>query len=156
MNGLNVYTVPFGYLPDGERLKVPFKEFQKQFSEGKVNKSVGAHLTPTLELGKNRSRLGDTVTIGPAYSQPEDKEDYRHSREKKYYLDMVKTFFPNLKIGDISLHQTGIRAKLKDHYDFIIERDNKFPGIINPIGIDSPGLTSSLAIAKYVKGLLGG
>ena len=44
--------------------------------------------------------------------------------------------------------------KLKDYYDFIIEKDKKFPGLINLIGIDSPGLTSSLAIAKYVKELL--
>jgi len=153
MNGLNVYPVPFGYLPDGERLVVSLNEFQKQFSEGKVNKSVGVHLTPTLEMEKNRVKLGDTVTIGPAYSQPEDREDYRPSRGEKYYLDMVKPFFPNLNLDDISLHQTGIRAKLKDHYDFIIEKDKKYPGLINLIGIDSPGLTSSLAIAKYVKEL---
>ena len=156
MNGLNIYPVPFGYLPDGERLKVSFKEFQKQLSEGKVNKSVGVHLTPTLEQGKKGFKLADTVTMGPAYSQPEDKEDYRHVRGEKYYLDMIKAIFPNLKLGDISLNQTGIRARLKDHYDFIIERDKKYPGLVNLIGIDSPGLTSSLAIAKYVKGLLDG
>lgn len=156
MNGLNIYPVPFGYMSDGERLKVPFKEFQKQFNEGRVNKSVGVHLIPTLEIEKNSFRLSDTVTIGPAYSQPEDKEDYRHLRKEKYYLDMIKTIFPNLNLEDISLHQACIRAKLKDHYDFIIERDKKYPGLINLIGIDSPGLTSSLAIAKYVKRFLAG
>ena len=30
-------------------------------------------------------------------------------------------------------------------------RDESFPGFINLVGIDSPGLTSSLAIAKYVR-----
>ncbi len=156
MNGLNVYPVPFGYLPGGERLKVSFKEFQKQSSEGKISKSVGVHLTPTLETGRKGHKLGDTVTLGPAYSQPDNKEDYSHKREEKYYLDMIKAIFPNLKPGDISLHQAGIRARLKDHYDFIIERDKKYPDLVNLIGIDSPGLTSSLAIAKYVKGLLAG
>ena len=67
---------------------------------------------------------------------------------------MVDSFFPNLRLEDISLHQAGIRAKLKDYYDFIIERDKKHPNCINLIGIDSPGLTSSLAIAKYVSKML--
>ena len=83
-----------------------------------------------------------------------DKEDYRQERKEKYYLDMVKPFFPNLTLEDISLHQSGIRAKLKDYYDFVIERDLDYPNLINLIGIDSPGLTASLAISKYVKKLL--
>jgi len=57
-------------------------------------------------------------------------------------------------LEDIGLHQAGIRAKLKDYYDFIIERDSEYPNFINLVGIDSPGLTASLAIAKYVKELL--
>jgi len=39
--------------------------------------------------------------------------------------------------------------------DFVvIEKDPGYPDLINLVGIDSPGLTSSLAISKYVKGLL--
>ncbi len=59
-----------------------------------------------------------------------------------------------MKLEDISLHQAGIRAKLKDYYDFVIEKDSKYPDFINLVGIDSPGLTASLAIAKYVNELL--
>ena len=154
MNGLNVYPVPFGYLPDGERLNVPFKEFQKLYNEGKINKSVGAHLTPTLDIKDSNYSIGDTVTIGPVYSKPDGKEDYRPTRDEKYFLNMIEPLFPYLRSGDISLHQTGIRSKLKNHYDFVIERDPKYQNCINLIGIDSPGLTSSLAIAKYVKQLL--
>jgi glycerol-3-phosphate dehydrogenase len=97
---------------------------------------------------------GDTVIMGPAYSGPDDREDYSQVREENYYLDMVKPFFPGLKLEDISLHQAGIRAKLKDYYDFVIERDRKYPDLVNLVGIDSPGLTSSLAIAGYVNKLL--
>ncbi|MFA5014403.1 MAG: NAD(P)/FAD-dependent oxidoreductase [Actinomycetota bacterium] len=156
MNGFNVYPVPFGYLPDGEKLKLPFKEFQEKFSKGEINKSVGVHLSPTFELRGNKHIIGDTVIIGPAYSRPVNREDYRQTREENYYLDMVEPFFPGLKLEDISLYQTGIRAKLKDHYDFVIERDPKYPDFINLVGIDSPGLTASLAIAKYVNELLEG
>jgi len=155
MNGLNVYPVPFGYLPDGEKLKLPFREFQEKFSKGEINKSVGIHLSPTFETRGNEYIVGDTVIVGPAYSKPENKEDYIQVREENYYLNMVKPFFPHLELEDISLHQTGIRARLKNYYDFIIERDPKYPNLINLVGIDSPGLTASLAIARYVGKLLG-
>ena len=92
--------------------------------------------------------------MGPAYSAPEDKDDYSHCRDTGYYYSMVKPFFPHIKENDISLHQTGIRAKLSGHYDFVIERDPVYRNMINLIGIDSPGLTSSLAIAQFVSKLI--
>lgn len=155
MNGLSIYPVPLGYLPSGERLKVSFKEFQKQLKLGKVHKSTGIHLTPTFDLRGNKYVVGDTVIVGPAYTKPENREDYSQKRRQEYYLDMVKPFFPNLRLEDMGLHQVGIRAKLKCHYDFIIEKHKLYSNVINLVGIDSPGLTASLAIARYVKGLIG-
>ena len=154
INGLNIYPVPFGYRPDGQRLNVHFSQFQKLYHEGKINKSVGVHLTPTLDIKGSNYSIGDTVTIGPAYSKPDGKEDYKPTRDEKYFLNMINPLFPYLKLEDIGLHQTGIRAKLKGRNDFVIERDPKYQNCVNLIGIDSPGLTSSLAIAKYVKQLL--
>ncbi|MCK5567496.1 MAG: NAD(P)/FAD-dependent oxidoreductase [Actinomycetia bacterium] len=150
MNGLNIYPVPFGYLPDGEKLRAGFSEFKKLFDEGKVYKSVGVHLTPTFELVENEYVIGDTVTIGPPYSTPENREDYAATREPAYYNSMINPFFPNIRLEDISLHQAGIRAKLAGHYDFVIERDPVYKNLINLIGMDSPGLTSSLAIADHI------
>jgi len=154
INEMSVYPVPFGYLSNGERLNIPFKEFQKLYNAGQINKSVGVHLTSTLDTKGNNYFISDTVTIGPAYSKPEGKEDYRPTRNEEYFLSMVNQFFPDLKLQDISLHQAGIRAKLKGHTDFVIEKDTRYPNFINLVGIDSPGLTSALAIAKYVKQLL--
>ncbi len=154
INKMSIYPVPFGYLPNGERLNIPFKKFQELYKTGQINKSVGVHLTSTLDIKGSNYFIGDTVTIGPAYSKPEGKEDYRPTRDEKYYLSMVKQFFPDLRLEDIGLHQTGIRAKLKGYTDFVIEKDNKHPNFINLVGIDSPGLTSSLAIARYVKQLI--
>ena len=54
----------------------------------------------------------------------------------------------------------GIRPKLQepggDIKDFVIrdESDKNLPGFINLIGIESPGLTASPAIAEYVGGLV--
>ena len=55
---------------------------------------------------------------------------------------------------------TGIRPKLQgpnDGFkDFYIQEETKngFPSFVNLIGMESPGLTASPAIAKYVKNLL--
>ena len=154
ISGMNIYPVPFGYSPDGERVNVPFEEFKRLFMNHKVNKSVGVHITPTFDIVNGKYGIGSMVTLGPAYSKAESREDYISSRSLEYFHSMVLPFFPNLEVGDISQHQVGIRAKLKDHYDFIIERDSSFPNCINLVGIDSPGLTSSLAIAKYVNNML--
>ncbi len=154
INGMNIYPVPFGYLPDGERLNVTFKEYLKLFHVHKVSKSVGVHITPTFDISGGKYQIGNMVTIGPAYSQPESREDYSDFRDLEYFCKMVLPFFPNLNKDDISRHQAGIRARLKGQYDFVIERDKSFPGLINLVGIDSPGLTSSLAIARHVNKML--
>jgi L-2-hydroxyglutarate oxidase LhgO len=56
----------------------------------------------------------------------------------------------------------GIRPKLgprgdESFHDFIIreESDRGLPGLVNLVGIESPGLTAALAIAVYVRSLLG-
>jgi L-2-hydroxyglutarate oxidase LhgO len=72
------------------------------------------------------------------------------TKEPAYYHSMINPFFPNIRLEDINLHQAGIRAKLAGHYDFVIERDPVHKNLINLIGMDSPGLTSSLAIADHI------
>ena len=117
-------------------------------SGGETFQTLGVHLTPTLDLESN---LSQTITVGPAYVGGVEKEDYSHSLDKQHFLDSVAPFFPNLTLEDLSLHQTGIQVKRSESHDFIIEREGN---IINLIGIDSPGLTASLAIAKHVKELM--
>lgn len=154
MKGLNVYPTPHGVLPNGEKLEASFEEFQRLFKKGEVSKTVGVHLTPTFELIDGEYTISNTVTIGPYYAGQVEKEDYHPIIKEKDYLNKINNFFPNIKLEDISLHQTGIYAKLENHYDFVIERDSKYSRCINLLGIDSPGLTSSLAIAKHVGELI--
>jgi glycerol-3-phosphate dehydrogenase len=154
MNGMNVYPVPYGYLPDGSKLKVSFSEFKKRFEKGEIIKSVGIHLTPAFDYSDGKHIVGNTITVGPAYSVPGDKEDYSATRDPEYYYSMVRPFFPNIRLEDITLHQAGIRAVLSGYYDFVIEKDPDCRNLINLIGIDSPGLTSCLAIAEYTSKLI--
>lgn len=111
---------------------------------------LGVHLT--LDLN-GRFKLGpDTTYI-------ERIEDYKVAPEKaaQFYQRALK-FLPFLKEENVSPDIAGIRPKLQgrndDFCDFIIKEDA--PGFINLVGIESPGLTSSPAIARHVKTILDG
>lgn len=106
--------------------------------------TVGIHLTPTMDPEK--------VIVGPTAINISSKIDFSKNRQPvEYFLDAVKSFFSNIKEENLRQDFSGIRAKLKDHYDFVIKTDEKYPKCLHLIGIDSPGLTSSQAIAKRIK-----
>lgn len=154
-SGLNIYPVPHPIYHDGTKADIPFNEFERLFREEKVLKTVGVHLTPTFDIIDGDFEIGDMVTIGPATKGVERKEDNATDLlPPELYLKRVQHFFPHLTLDDISLHQAGVQAKLKDQYDWVIEPDEKYPNCIQLIGIDSPGLTGCLAIAEYVEKLL--
>jgi L-2-hydroxyglutarate oxidase LhgO len=84
-------------------------------------------------------------------------EDYLVAPEKaaQFYQSASK-FLPFLKEGNVSPDMAGIRPKLQgpkdDFCDFVIKEDA--PGFINLVGSESPDLTASPAIAKYVKEII--
>jgi len=94
----------------------------------------------------------EKIIVGPTAIDITSKTDLSQNRQSaRYFLEAVQPFFPNLREEDLREDFAGIRAKLKDHYDFVIKTDEKYPGCLHLIGIDSPGLTSSQAIGKKVK-----
>jgi L-2-hydroxyglutarate oxidase LhgO len=100
------------------------------------------------------------IKLGPnaAYA---DKIDYTvnpaHAEE---FFNAARRYLPALKPDALTPDMAGMRAKLQKpgelFRDFVIvnESGRGLPGFINCIGIESPGLTSSLAIAEYAVGLL--
>jgi L-2-hydroxyglutarate oxidase LhgO len=80
--------------------------------------------------------------------------------KRKTFCASAKTFLPWLEEESLSPDTAGIRPKLQgpgeNFRDFIIKEEaaSGFPGFINLIGIESPGLTASLAIGKYVAELV--
>ncbi len=79
---------------------------------------------------------------------------------KKEFYQSARTFLPFIEPDELSPDMAGIRPKLQapggSWRDFVIADEGKkgFPGLINLIGIESPGLTASLAIAKYVVSMI--
>ena len=99
--------------------------------------------------------LAGQVRFGPDIEYI-DRIDYsfRTSLSTKFY-DSIRRYYPDLKDNSLQPGYTGIRPKLHGPgapaADFVIQgkRDHGIDGLINLYGIESPGLTSSLAIADY-------
>jgi L-2-hydroxyglutarate oxidase LhgO len=151
-SGMNIYPTPHGvYVSKGGKAELSFSEFSELYHKGLIKKTVGVHLTPlVLKDKKSKFQLSDEITIGPALKGNCEREDYEHTYDKNHYVKSIKSFFPNISEDHLDFHQTGIQAILKGNPDFVIEKDPNHENFINLIGIDSPGLTSSLAIGKYV------
>jgi len=120
--------------------------------------SLGIHITP---------RIGGGFKAGPDVEYIEKKEPpypdeksmgcYTVDESKReFFYKEIRRYLPVLEIEDLSPEMYGIRAKLQgpeDGFkDFVIKEE--IPSFINLVGIDSPGLTASVAIGRYVKEMI--
>jgi len=113
--------------------------------------TVGIHLTPTFEDRSYPPRLGATVTVGPKVVPAAEGENVAGDRTPaSFFAARVQRYFPGLTEEDLSWYQAGTQARLKDEPDFVIRPDPAYPHFIHLLGIDSPGLTASLAIGRKV------
>jgi glycerol-3-phosphate dehydrogenase len=109
--------------------------------------TLGVHLTRTM---------WDTVLVGPSARYVDEKTDYEHDRlPVEDFLHSAQSLLPELKREDLHLAYSGLRPKLAppDHHglmDFVITRDPIHSRAIQLVGIESPGLTAALAIARHV------
>lgn len=106
--------------------------------------------------------LSGRVKFGPDVEYlPQRTLDYRVEESKCHaFAESVRRIMPMVKDEDLTPDMSGIRAKLQAKgqpaKDFVIrhETDKGLDGFYNLVGIESPGLTSSPAIAKYVLELM--
>jgi L-2-hydroxyglutarate oxidase LhgO len=76
------------------------------------------------------------------------------------FAPVIASYWPAVKAEMLTPDYAGVRPKLsgpgQPNADFRIDGPalHGLPGLVNLFGIESPGLTSSLAIAEYVAGLL--
>lgn len=111
---------------------------------------MGIHVTPTV---------GGVVTVGPDADKVETNSNYGiEKRNIDYLVKDASTLWPHIHREDFIRNYSGIQptwmnreGKMKD---FVIERREEVPNTVNLIGIESPGLTAALPIAREAVRLL--
>jgi L-2-hydroxyglutarate oxidase LhgO len=152
IDGVNPLSIPGAYYAIGRYYsligKTPFKRLVYPIAR---QDWLGVHVT--LELD-GRCKFGPDFTW---IERPDYAFDDSH-REAFYMA--IRRYFPGLKDGSLQPGYTGIRPRVDGPgtpgADFMIHgpKIHGVAGLVNLYGIESPGLTSSLAIASQVRSLL--
>jgi L-2-hydroxyglutarate oxidase LhgO len=112
---------------------------------------LGTHVTLALD---------GSMRLGPNTKYVNNIEYTVDERDRVDFYQAARRYLPSIEIDDLAPDFAGIRPKLQakgDGFrDYVIrdESDKGLPGLIDLIGIESPGLTSASAIAKYVAELV--
>ncbi|KAJ9129913.1 hypothetical protein P3X46_035213 [Hevea brasiliensis] len=159
-NGLNSGIIPPAHYARGcyftlSNTRVP--PFQHLIYPIPEDGGLGVHVTLDLD---GQIKFGPDVEWIHGVDDKSsflDKYDYSvsASRAERFYPE-IRKYYPNLRDGSLVPGYAGIRPKItgpgQSHIDFVIqgEDSHQLPGLVNLFGIESPGLTSSLAIAEYI------
>ncbi|MGE4233003.1 MAG: NAD(P)/FAD-dependent oxidoreductase [Bacteriovoracia bacterium] len=115
----------------------------------KNSPGLGVHLTIGLD---------GSLKLGPDTTYVNSKEDFSDPQDldakRVLFFESASRLIQGIQLEDLEYDSCGIRPKLrsrdeKNEKDFIISQDH--PGFFNCVGIESPGLTAALAIAKYIR-----
>ena len=113
---------------------------------------LGIHLTNTVD---------GNILIGPSNEYVDTADDYACTAD---IIDQLKKegreLLPAISTSDFIRGFSGLRPKqtppsVKGFKEFVIEARKDIPGFINLVGIESPGLTCSPAIALMVRDMVG-
>ena len=150
--GIDTQSVPSIYYAKGNYYALNSRSpFSRLIYPVPESAGLGVHLT--LDLAK-RARFGPDV-------EWIDRIDYEVDprRADSFYAE-IRKYWPALPDGALSPAYSGIRPKLQapngPASDFKIQAagEHGIEGLINLFGIESPGLTASMAIAQRVRELL--
>jgi len=106
--------------------------------------------------------LDGSTRFGPDVEWVDNIDYHVDPRRADSFYAAIREYWPGLADGSLQPGYAGIRPKIvgpeAKAADFVIEgpREHKIPGLVNLLGIESPGLTSSLAIAEDVEAVFRG
>lgn len=148
----NINEMPKKIIPSiryvkGNYMKLKGKDPFKRLIYPLPNKDgLGIHSTINLS--------GETL-FGPD-TEEVSKPNFKVSKNiKKKFIDSIKNYWPEIENREIYPDYCGIRQKIKEN-DFLIQdyKKHKIKRLINLFGMESPGLTSSIAVGKYVSKII--
>lgn len=153
----NIKSFPVGYVPQLRYAKGNYFSLSARHSFKHLiypvpeHAGLGIHLTLDLQ---GKARFGPDV-------EWVDQPDYRvEPKRSEEFYDKIRQYWPDLPDNSLTPDYAGIRPKIyinnKPYTDFIIQgpKDHGIPGFVNLFGVESPGLTSSLAIAEHVLNMI--
>jgi L-2-hydroxyglutarate oxidase LhgO len=157
IEGLASEQIPKAYFAKGNYFsltgKSPFSHLIYPIPEPG---GLGVHLT--LDMA-GQAKFGPDVEWLDIESEEQIDYSVNSSRGDGFY-EAVRRYWPGLKDGSLQPDYSGVRAKIVpsnapagDFY-FNGPQDHGLQGLYNLYGFESPGLTSSLAIAKHLQGLI--
>jgi len=148
LEGLDHAVIPRGHFAKGNYYTLvgarPFTHLVYPVPE---EGGLGVHVTIDL---------GGQVKFGPDVEWIDTLNYDVDPRRADAFYDAVRSYYPGLKDGAIEPGYAGIRPKLSGKgepaADFVVQgpADHGVPGLVNLLGIESPGLTASLALAEQV------
>ena len=146
--GVPPERIPAAYYAKGNYFTLSGRSpFSRLIYPVPVPGGLGVHLT--IDLG-GQARFGPDVQWVEAVDYAVDP-----GRADGFYA-AVRKYWPALKDGALQPGYAGIRPKIVPQggpaQDFVVQgpQTHGVPGLINLFGIESPGLTASLALAEYV------
>jgi len=157
IEGLSATQVPKAYFAKGNYFslsgKSPFTHLIYPIPEPG---GLGVHLT--LDMG-GQAKFGPDVEWLDIESENQIDYTVNPKRSEGFY-EAVRRYWPGLKDGALQPDYSGVRAKIvppntpAGDFCFNGPRDHGLQGLFNLYGFESPGLTSSLAIARHLEGLI--
>lgn len=154
IQGLDPHHVPTERYAKGSYFSLAAKApFSRLVYPAPQDAWLGVHLT--LDLG-GQAKFGPDLEWLPAGQEPRAIDYTVDARRADGFYDEVRRYWPALADGALQPSYSGVRPKLygpgEPAPDFRIDGPevHGVPGLVNLFGIESPGLTSALAIGEYV------
>ncbi len=157
IEGLSADKIPRAYFAKGNYFSLvgrsPFKHLIYPIPEPG---GLGVHLT--LDLA-GQAKFGPDVEWLDIAEENQINYSVDRQRGDGFYA-AIRRYWPSLKDGALQPDYSGIRAKIVPPNapagDFIFDgpKQHGLAGLYNLYGFESPGLTSSLAIARYLEGMI--
>ena len=153
LEGMPADKVPTSYLTKGNYYALTGKTpFSRLVYPAPTTQFLGVHITIDI---------GGQARFGPDVEHTDEMNYDVDPRRSDGFYEAVRRYWPGLKDGALHPSYSGIRPRStppgEPLCDFVVQGpgEHGISGLVNLFGIESPGLTSSMAIADYVVEMLG-
>jgi L-2-hydroxyglutarate oxidase LhgO len=148
VEGFPKQRIPKQYLAKGNYFTISMKApFARLIYPPPVPGALGTHY---------RRDLGGVARFGPDIEWITEESYVVDPRRADEFYEAIRKFWPGLPDGALTADYAGIRPKIhgqgEPQPDFVLDspNDHGMEGLVGLFGIESPGLTSSLAIGAEV------